>query len=86
MESQYDHLRPVFDTALEAAGRSRSEVAVIVGCDLAPGDAAGSSPPLRDPNAWAERWRDRDVDELVLHWVKADQVEAVLAAGERAWG
>jgi alkanesulfonate monooxygenase SsuD/methylene tetrahydromethanopterin reductase-like flavin-dependent oxidoreductase (luciferase family) len=86
MESQYDLLRPVFDAALAAAGRSRSEVAVIVGCDLAPGDAAGSSPALRDTIAWAERWRERDVDELVLHWVKADQVEAVLAAGERAWG
>ena len=38
------------------------------------------------PAAWAERWRERGADELVLHRVKADQVEAVLAAGERAWG
>ena len=40
---------------------------------------------MTDPVAWAERWRERGADELVLHWVKADQVEAVLAAGERAW-
>jgi alkanesulfonate monooxygenase SsuD/methylene tetrahydromethanopterin reductase-like flavin-dependent oxidoreductase (luciferase family) len=86
MESQYDALRPVFDAALEAAGRSRSEVAVIVGCDLASGDAAATSPALADPIGWTEHWRARDVDELVLHWVKADQLEAVLAAGERAWG
>jgi hypothetical protein len=76
----------VFDAALGAAGRTRSEVAVIVGCDLPPGAAADGAPALVDPVAWAERWRERDVDELVLHWVTADQVEAVLAAGERAWG
>ena len=86
MESQYDALRPVFDAALMAAGRSRSDVAVIVGCDLPAGDAARTSLAMVDPAAWAERWRERGADELVLHWVKADQVEAVLAAGERAWG
>ena len=86
MESQYDALRPVFDAALAEAGRSRSDVAVIVGCDLPAGDAAGTSPAMTDPVAWAERWRERGADELVLHWVKGDQVEAVLAAGERAWG
>jgi alkanesulfonate monooxygenase SsuD/methylene tetrahydromethanopterin reductase-like flavin-dependent oxidoreductase (luciferase family) len=86
MESQYEVLRPVFDAALTAAGRSRSDVAVIVACDLPPGVAAGDSPAMSDPIAWTGRWRERDVDELVLHWVKADQIETVLAAGERAWG
>jgi alkanesulfonate monooxygenase SsuD/methylene tetrahydromethanopterin reductase-like flavin-dependent oxidoreductase (luciferase family) len=86
METQYEALRPVFDEALAAAGRSRSDVAVIVGCDLPPGAAANASPAMADPIAWTGGWRERDVDELVLHWVKPDQVEAVLAAGERAWG
>jgi alkanesulfonate monooxygenase SsuD/methylene tetrahydromethanopterin reductase-like flavin-dependent oxidoreductase (luciferase family) len=86
MESAYDTLRPVFDAALEAAGRARSEVAVIVGCDLPAGDAARSSATAADPVAWAERWRERGADELVLHWVKADQVEVVLETAERAWG
>jgi alkanesulfonate monooxygenase SsuD/methylene tetrahydromethanopterin reductase-like flavin-dependent oxidoreductase (luciferase family) len=86
MESQYDLLRPVFDAALAAAGRARSEVTIIVGCDLPPGAATGGAEALTDPVGWAERWHDRDVDELVLHWVRADQVEAVLAAGERASG
>ena len=86
MESEYDVLRPVFDAALDAAGRSRADVAVIVGCDLPRGAAAGGAPAMTDPIAWTAQWRDRDVDELVLHWVKPDQVETVLAAGERAWG
>ena len=44
--------------------------------------ARDGRPRERGPSAW----RERGADELVLHWVKADQVEAVLAAGERAWG
>lgn len=86
MESQYDVLRPMFDAALEAADRPRSEVAIIVGCDLPRGEAARAAPALTDPLAWSERWRERGADELVLHSVRHDQVEAVLAAGERAWG
>jgi hypothetical protein len=38
-----------------------------------------------DPVAWASRWRERGADELVLHWVTADQLEVVLAAAERSW-
>jgi alkanesulfonate monooxygenase SsuD/methylene tetrahydromethanopterin reductase-like flavin-dependent oxidoreductase (luciferase family) len=85
MESTYDSLLPVFQQALEAAGRSRAEVAVIVGCDLPRGAATRDAEALTDPVGWSRRWRERGADELVLHWVRADQLEPVLEAGERAW-
>lgn len=85
MAASYDRLSPVFEAALAAAGRERSEVAVIVGCDLAPGDDVRRDPAIVDPLGWADGWRRRGADELVLHWVRQDQLEAVLEAGERAW-
>ncbi len=84
MESAYDELRPVFDEALEAAGRERSDVAVVVGCDLPRGESAREAPAIADPVAWAAGWRARGADELVLHWIRPDQLEMVLEAGERA--
>lgn len=85
MESGYDELLPVFEAALAAAGRDRSEVAVIVGCDLPRDGSLHRSPAIADPVGWAEAWRARGADELVLHWVRPDQLEAVLEAGERGW-
>lgn len=85
MEPAYDRLLPVFETALAAAGRARSDVAVIVGCDLPRGDAARDAPALRDPVAWAAGWRALGADELILRSVRPDQLESVLEAAERAW-
>jgi alkanesulfonate monooxygenase SsuD/methylene tetrahydromethanopterin reductase-like flavin-dependent oxidoreductase (luciferase family) len=82
---RYDALLPVFEAALAAAGRSRSDVAVIVGCDVPRADDARTAPAIADTRAWAEAWRKRGADELVLHWIHPDQLEAVLTAGERAW-
>jgi alkanesulfonate monooxygenase SsuD/methylene tetrahydromethanopterin reductase-like flavin-dependent oxidoreductase (luciferase family) len=85
MADSYDQLRPVFDAALAAAGRRPSEVAVIVGCDLPRDEGIRAAPAIADPMAWAEGWRERGADELVLHWVTSDQLDHVLDAGERAW-
>jgi alkanesulfonate monooxygenase SsuD/methylene tetrahydromethanopterin reductase-like flavin-dependent oxidoreductase (luciferase family) len=85
MEPAYDQLRPVFDAALAAAGRHPSEVAVIVGCDLPRDGGVRAAPAIVDPVSWAGGWRERGADELVLHWVTDDQLEAVLEAGERGW-
>ena len=70
---QYEGLRPVFDTALADAGRERREVAVLVGIeveDIVEGDLAPT----------AAGWADRDVDELVIHDVRGDRFDEVLAA------
>jgi alkanesulfonate monooxygenase SsuD/methylene tetrahydromethanopterin reductase-like flavin-dependent oxidoreductase (luciferase family) len=82
---RYDELLPVFEAALATAGRPRSDVAVIVGCDLPRGDAARSAPAIIDGAAWVGAWRERGADELVLHWIHPDQLDVVLAAAERSW-
>ncbi len=84
-EPHLDRLLPVYLDALAAAGRSRSDVSIIVAVDIPRGDAAAEAPILADPASATAAWRDRGADELVLHWIHPDQLDAVLAAGERAW-
>ncbi len=93
---RFEALSPVFLGALAEAGRSRSDVAVIVAAELpdrgsmtvagtldpSPAQAASD---LTDLEAWAATWQARGVDELVLHWVRPHQLDGVLAAGERVW-
>ena len=72
--------------ALAAAGRKRSDVQHHRGRSTSRGATPRPRRPiLADPVGTTAAWRERGVDELVLHWIHADQLEAVLAAGERAW-
>jgi alkanesulfonate monooxygenase SsuD/methylene tetrahydromethanopterin reductase-like flavin-dependent oxidoreductase (luciferase family) len=68
---------PVFRNALAEAGRRRADVAIIVGLEV--GDEV-----LAELPATARAWEAQGVDELVLHWVRPNALDAVLAAGERA--
>lgn len=81
---ELDRLEPVFREALDEAGRSRSEVKMVVALDLKRGVAAEEQPLFRDLSGELERWRERGADELVLHWVRPGEVPALLAAAERA--
>jgi alkanesulfonate monooxygenase SsuD/methylene tetrahydromethanopterin reductase-like flavin-dependent oxidoreductase (luciferase family) len=74
----WDRVYPVFLEALEAAGRRREDVSVLVSTEM------DDPETVRDLGAVAARWHERGADELVLHWVKPDQLDAVIAAGERA--
>ena len=84
-ERFFDRLLPIYLEALAAAGRERSDVSIIVADDVPRGADAAKAPILADPVATTAAWRERGVDELILHWIHEDQLEAVLAAGERAW-
>jgi len=81
----FDKLLPIYLEALETAGRRRTDVSIIVGTDVPRGAAAVEAPILADPIGTTARWRERGADELVLHWIHPDQLDHVLAAGERAW-
>ncbi len=82
--SELDHLEPAFRGALEAAGRTRSDVDVVVALDLKRGVGAEEQPLFRDLAGELERWQEQGADELVLHWVRPAEVPALLAAAERA--
>jgi len=81
----FDKLLPIYLEALALAGRRREDVSIIVADDVPRGAAALESPIVADMTGVAAAWQARGADELVLHWIDADQLEAVLAAGERAW-
>jgi alkanesulfonate monooxygenase SsuD/methylene tetrahydromethanopterin reductase-like flavin-dependent oxidoreductase (luciferase family) len=68
---RYDELLPVFEAELRAAGRARQDVPVIVGIELG---AIGDDLP-----GFAAAWQARGADELIVHDVKADELDAVLA-------
>jgi alkanesulfonate monooxygenase SsuD/methylene tetrahydromethanopterin reductase-like flavin-dependent oxidoreductase (luciferase family) len=82
-EASFDACYPVFLEALAAAGRRREDVQVLVSLDVDRTDPA-NDPQLADLAATAAGWAERGADELILHWVTRDQLDPVLAAGERA--
>ncbi len=81
----FDKLLPIYLEALVLAGRRREDVSIIVADDVPRGAAVIESPIVADMTGVAAAWQARGADELVLHWIHPDQLEAVLAAGERAW-
>ncbi len=81
---ELERLEPVFREALEAAGRSRSEVGMVVALDLKRGAGAEEQPLFQDLAGEMARWQERGADELVLHWVRPGEVAPLLAAAERA--
>jgi len=82
--TELDRLEPVFGEALARAGRSRSEVEMVVALDLKRGVGAEEQPLFQDLAGELARWQERGADELVLHWVRPGEVPALLAAAERA--
>ena len=80
----WDRVMPVFLEGLEKAGRRREDVSVLVGLDLEKDIAPEDQPALADLAATAAQWKERGADEIVLHWIRPDALDAVLAAGERA--
>ncbi len=81
----FEKLHPIYLDALAAAGRRRSDVTILVAGEVPRGKPAIEAPILSDPVGVTASWRERGVDEFVIHAIHPDQIEVVLAAGERAW-
>jgi alkanesulfonate monooxygenase SsuD/methylene tetrahydromethanopterin reductase-like flavin-dependent oxidoreductase (luciferase family) len=77
-EPEAERLLPVFLEALAAAGRQRSEVAVLVAVEAE--SATADLPGL------AAAWAERGADELVVHEVRPALLPAVLASARAAVG
>jgi alkanesulfonate monooxygenase SsuD/methylene tetrahydromethanopterin reductase-like flavin-dependent oxidoreductase (luciferase family) len=72
---RFEALLPLFTAELEAAGRERAEVSILVGIEVE--ELAGG---LGDLTA---RWRERGAAELIVHDVHADELDGVLALADR---
>lgn len=82
---RFARLRPAFEAGLAEAGRSRTEVTVIVGFEggRTGVDFLAGSPWLEDPvGTWA-RWRAAGADTVVVTARTPSDVEALVRAAER---
>jgi alkanesulfonate monooxygenase SsuD/methylene tetrahydromethanopterin reductase-like flavin-dependent oxidoreductase (luciferase family) len=69
--AKVDEVWPVFQAELEIMGRTPADIPVLVALEV---EELG-----RDLAALAEAWRERGAAELIVHDVKADELDAVLA-------
>jgi alkanesulfonate monooxygenase SsuD/methylene tetrahydromethanopterin reductase-like flavin-dependent oxidoreductase (luciferase family) len=80
----YDDLLPIHLAELAAAGRSRSDVVHIVAVPLTRDEPLDQNPLIADMAGYAAEWERRGADELIVNWVRVNQLPAVLEAASRA--
>jgi alkanesulfonate monooxygenase SsuD/methylene tetrahydromethanopterin reductase-like flavin-dependent oxidoreductase (luciferase family) len=80
----YDQLLPIHLAELEAHGRQRSDVVHIVAVPMARDEPLESNPLIADMAGFAAQWQERGADELIVNWVRVNQLPAVLEAAAKA--
>lgn len=80
----YERLLPLHLDELAAHGRERRDVAHLVALDLDRERPLDSQPLIADLAGLAAEWQSRGADELIVSWVRPDELPALLAAAERA--
>ena len=68
---RFDELVPIFEEELDAAGRDRADIEVLVGLEV---EDLGD-----DLDGLTARWQERGAAELIVHDVKPDALERILA-------
>lgn len=82
--ADYDELLPVHLAELEAHERRRADVRHLVAVGLERDRPAADQPLLADMAGFAAEWQARGADELIVSWVRPDDLPALLAAAEGA--
>jgi len=80
----YERLLSVHLDELSAHGRSRSDVAHLVAVTLARDEPLERQPLIADLAGFAAEWEQRGADELIVNWVRPDQLSQLLEAAARA--
>jgi alkanesulfonate monooxygenase SsuD/methylene tetrahydromethanopterin reductase-like flavin-dependent oxidoreductase (luciferase family) len=80
----YERLLPMHLDELSAHGRSRSDVAHLVAVTLARDEPLERQPLVADLAGFAAEWEQRGADELIVNWVRPDQLSPLLEAAARA--
>jgi alkanesulfonate monooxygenase SsuD/methylene tetrahydromethanopterin reductase-like flavin-dependent oxidoreductase (luciferase family) len=73
----------LYEDTLAAAGRSRSDMTVLVAFELAPDGSLSGSPWVEDPGAEAARWAELGADGAVIAARTTADVDLLVAAAER---
>jgi len=80
----YDELLPIHLDELATAGRKRSEVVHVVAVPMARDEPLDQNPFIADMAGYAAEWQAKGADELIVNWVRVNQLPAVLEAAARA--
>jgi alkanesulfonate monooxygenase SsuD/methylene tetrahydromethanopterin reductase-like flavin-dependent oxidoreductase (luciferase family) len=80
----YERLLPIHLDELAARGRSRSDVAHLVAVTLSRDEPAERQQLVADLAGFAAEWEQRGADELIVNWVRPDQLSPLLEAAARA--
>jgi alkanesulfonate monooxygenase SsuD/methylene tetrahydromethanopterin reductase-like flavin-dependent oxidoreductase (luciferase family) len=82
--SDLERLLPEHESELAAHGRRREDVDLVVAVDIARDVPLDEQPLIADLAAFAEEWQARGADELVVSWVRPQELPALLEAAARA--
>lgn len=83
-EQGFARFGEAYAQALADAGRTREDVAIIVGVERQRDVALARQPLFADLRSELARWGDAGADEVIVSWVRAHEVPALLAAAEKA--
>jgi alkanesulfonate monooxygenase SsuD/methylene tetrahydromethanopterin reductase-like flavin-dependent oxidoreductase (luciferase family) len=82
--ADYERLLPIHLEELERHGRRRADVAHLLAVDLDRDRVPAEQPLLADMAGFAAEWEARGADELVVSWVRPDDLPALLDAAARS--
>jgi alkanesulfonate monooxygenase SsuD/methylene tetrahydromethanopterin reductase-like flavin-dependent oxidoreductase (luciferase family) len=83
--ADYDRLLPLHAAELAAHGRQRTDIVHVVAVGLNRDEPLDGQSLIADMAAVAAEWQARGADELVVSWVRPDELSALLGAGLRAF-
>jgi len=80
----YDTLLPIHLAELEQHGRARSDLIHVVAVPMARDEPLDKNPFIADMAGFAAEWQARGADELIVNWVRVNQLSTVLEAAAKA--
>lgn len=82
----YEMLLPTHLAELEAHGRRRSDVEHVIAVDLDRDRPLADQPLIADMAGFLADWQARGADEVVVNWVRPDELPVLLEAAGRGLG
>jgi alkanesulfonate monooxygenase SsuD/methylene tetrahydromethanopterin reductase-like flavin-dependent oxidoreductase (luciferase family) len=82
--TDYEELLPIHLAELASHGRTRSDVVHLIAVSLARDVPLAEQPLIADMATFLGEWQDRGADEVVVSWVRPNELDALLDAAMRA--
>jgi alkanesulfonate monooxygenase SsuD/methylene tetrahydromethanopterin reductase-like flavin-dependent oxidoreductase (luciferase family) len=82
--TDYQQLLPIHLEELARHGRSRADVVHLIAVDLARDVPLDEQPLIADMATFLGQWHDRGADEVIVSWVRPQELPPLLEAAARA--